>query len=160
MLNSEDFIKRLEHLMEHFGETASSFADKIGVQRSSISHLLSGRNKPSLDFILKISQLYPELNLYWLLEGTEPFLKSDMQEVRIEKIEQPPTLFSENEIVVTAVDSPTLPKDFEPINPSPEQTVSNIEEVVSQKNTGRSVQKIVFFYSDGTFDDYHPAKPK
>ncbi|PZQ78296.1 MAG: XRE family transcriptional regulator, partial [Flavobacterium johnsoniae] len=51
MVNTEDFIKRLEKILDYYNLTASSFADKIGVQRSSISHLLSGRNKPSLDFI-------------------------------------------------------------------------------------------------------------
>ena len=54
MVNTEDFIKRLEFLLEYYSMNAASFADKIGVQRSSLSHLLSGRNKPSLDFILKI----------------------------------------------------------------------------------------------------------
>ena len=54
MVNIEDFIKRLEKILDYYSLTASSFADKIGVQRSSMSHLLSGRNKPSLDFILKI----------------------------------------------------------------------------------------------------------
>ena len=54
MVNTDDFIKRLELILEYYGLNASAFADKIGVQRSSLSHLLSGRNKPSLDFILKI----------------------------------------------------------------------------------------------------------
>ena len=54
MLNIDDFIKRLEKILDYYGLSASVFADKIGVQRSNLSHLLSGRNKPSLDFILKI----------------------------------------------------------------------------------------------------------
>jgi transcriptional regulator with XRE-family HTH domain len=45
------------------------FADKIGVQRSSLSHLLSGRNKPSLDFILKILDVFPDVDLYWMING-------------------------------------------------------------------------------------------
>lgn len=59
--------------MEYYGETASSFADKIGVQRSSISHILSGRNKPSLDFVLKVLAQFPEVELYWLLNGKGSF---------------------------------------------------------------------------------------
>jgi len=51
----EDFTKKLKLLLENEGLTASKFAEKIGVQRSSVSHVLSGRNKPSLDFILKIN---------------------------------------------------------------------------------------------------------
>ena len=53
MINSKDFTDRLKKMMEHYQISASMFADKVGVQRSSISHILSGRNKPSLDFILK-----------------------------------------------------------------------------------------------------------
>lgn len=69
MINSLDFAKRLETVIDYFGETASSFSDKIGVQRSSISHIISGRNKPSLDFIMKILSAYPEVELYWLVNG-------------------------------------------------------------------------------------------
>jgi transcriptional regulator with XRE-family HTH domain len=69
MVNSEAFVKRLETLLEYYGLTASAFADKIGVQRSGISHLLSGRNKPSLEFVMKVVQTFPEVNLYWLLNG-------------------------------------------------------------------------------------------
>jgi transcriptional regulator with XRE-family HTH domain len=73
MINTSEFTKRLEKVMEYYGETASSFADKIGVQRSSISHILSGRNKPSLDFVLKVLAQFPEVELYWLLNGKGSF---------------------------------------------------------------------------------------
>lgn len=73
MINSEGFIKRLKKVIEYYGETASSFAEKIEVQRSSISHILSGRNKPSLDFIMKVLSSYPEVELYWLLNGKGKF---------------------------------------------------------------------------------------
>lgn len=69
--------KRIRTIIEHYGLTVSSFADKIGVQRSSISHLLKGRNKPSLDFVLKVVQTYPEVNLYWLLNGKGQFPTED-----------------------------------------------------------------------------------
>lgn len=73
MINSDDFAKRLQKVIDFYAETASSFSDKIGVQRSSISHILSGRNKPSLDFVLKILSTYPEVELYWLLNGKGEF---------------------------------------------------------------------------------------
>ncbi|RIA09807.1 helix-turn-helix protein [Flavobacteriaceae bacterium MAR_2010_72] len=73
MINSKDFTKRLQKVMDFYGESASSFAEKIGVQRSSISHILSGRNKPSLDFVLKILSSFPEVELYWLLNGKGVF---------------------------------------------------------------------------------------
>ena len=73
MINSEDFIKRLEKILKYYSLSASGFADKIDVQRSSISHLLSGRNRPSLDLVLKINKSFPEVNLYWLLNGKGTF---------------------------------------------------------------------------------------
>jgi len=66
-------IDRLKAVMSHFGLTSSALADAIGVPRSSVSHLLSGRNKPSLDFVLKLIKTYPEVNLYWLLNGKGAF---------------------------------------------------------------------------------------
>jgi transcriptional regulator with XRE-family HTH domain len=73
MINTVDFTKRLQKVIDYYGESSSSFAEKIGVQRSSISHILSGRNKPSLDFILKILSTFPEVELYWLLNGKGTF---------------------------------------------------------------------------------------
>lgn len=73
MINSQDFIKRLQIIIDHYQLSAASLADKIAVQRSSISHLLSGRNKPSLEFVLKLVRQFPEVSLYWLLNGTGNF---------------------------------------------------------------------------------------
>jgi transcriptional regulator with XRE-family HTH domain len=73
MVNTEAFVGRLEEILGFYGLTASSFADRIGVQRSSISHLLSGRNKPSLEFVMKVVKTFPEVNLYWLLNGKGSF---------------------------------------------------------------------------------------
>ncbi|MEJ6583565.1 MAG: helix-turn-helix transcriptional regulator, partial [Crocinitomicaceae bacterium] len=54
MLNNTEIVHRIQNIMNENELSASSFADRIGVQRSSISHILSGRNKPSLDFLAKI----------------------------------------------------------------------------------------------------------
>ena len=76
MVNTVDFINRLKEIIQHHQLTASQFADSIGVQRSSISHILSGRNKPSLDFILKITNTFTAVDIYWLLNGKGSFPKS------------------------------------------------------------------------------------
>ncbi len=73
MVNTEDFVGRLEKIMDFYKVSASAFADKIGVQRSSVSHVLTGRNKPSLEFVMKVVRSYPEVNLYWLLNGKGDF---------------------------------------------------------------------------------------
>ena len=67
MLNTDNFISRLEIIMEKNQLSAAAFAERIGVQRSSVSHILSKRNKPSLDFILKINNSFNEVTLDWLL---------------------------------------------------------------------------------------------
>ena len=96
MINTAEFINRLQNVIDYYGESASSFAETIGVQRSSISHILSGRNKPSLDFVLKVLSAYPDVNLYWLCNGTGSFLsekqvksKSEESSTPIFKNEQP-----------------------------------------------------------------------
>ena len=75
MVNILDFTNRLKKILNYHQLTASLFADKIGVQRSSISHILSGRNKPSLDFILKVTNTFTDVDIYWLLNGKGEFPK-------------------------------------------------------------------------------------
>ncbi|MDA0985651.1 MAG: helix-turn-helix transcriptional regulator, partial [Bacteroidetes bacterium] len=92
MLNIDAFIDRLEQLMENHQLNAASFSEKIGVQRSSLSHILSRRNKPSLDFILKIQAQFDEVDFDWLLLGTSKkvsFAADDLkrQETATEKKE-------------------------------------------------------------------------
>ena len=64
-----DFTEKLKKIIQTEDLTASKFAEKIGVQRSSVSHVLSGRNKPSLDFILKINKSIDNISLDWLLDN-------------------------------------------------------------------------------------------
>ncbi len=75
--------ERLVRIMNSEGLNASLFADRIGVQRSSISHILSGRNKPSLDFLEKILGAYPKYNAEWLVMGTGQVYKAPKQYQRI-----------------------------------------------------------------------------
>lgn len=77
MLDIDLFLNRLELLMENHKLNAAAFAEKIGVQRSSVSHILSRRNKPSLDFILKIESQFEEADFNWLLLGTQNKTSSD-----------------------------------------------------------------------------------
>jgi transcriptional regulator with XRE-family HTH domain len=117
MINNEDFTNRLKELMEHHQISASTFADKVGVQRSSISHILSGRNKPSLDFILKVTSEFKDVDLYWLLNGTGVFPIPIVSKEK--KTIADPSLFNTN-----------------------------------SETSGKKIQRIVVFYSDGTFDEY------
>lgn len=125
MINTVDFTERLQKVITFYEETASSFAEKIGVQRSSISHILSGRNKPSLDFVMKVLHSYPEVDLYWLMNGKGQFPKT----IKSEKIES--LKFSES-------------------NPEPLTQIPN-----SKNSTNVSdIDKIIIFYKDGSFKSY------
>ena len=76
MVNISEFTSRLKKIMDFHQLSASMFADKVGVQRSSISHILSGRNKPSLDFVLKVTSEFSDVDMYWLLNGKGSFPKN------------------------------------------------------------------------------------
>jgi len=73
MIDITEFNSRLEKIINYYGLSASAFSEKISVQRSSISHIISGRNKPSLDFINKVLKAFPEIDLFWLLSGRGKF---------------------------------------------------------------------------------------
>ena len=156
MVNTDEFIKRLELLLDYYSLNASAFADKIGVQRSSLSHLLSGRNKPSLDFILKILEVFPDVDLYWILNGKGNFPKnSDEKKTEIiagKIISAPPpipqnltikNLFSSSEI-------PVVKNTVENRNP-----ITN--ENITISTSSNEIDKIVIFYKNGTFKDYKPS---
>jgi predicted transcriptional regulator len=147
MVNSEDFIKRLEFILDYYSLSASGFADKIGVQRSSLSHLLSGRNKPSLDFILKILEFFPEIDLYWILNGQGNFLK-----MKNEKNAPSPT---------PNFDEKILEKTFSTAKSFEKNTTQETEKIISQEKklletNPNSIEKIVILYADGKFKEYNP----
>lgn len=72
-METNAIIGRLEELLAFYGLSAAAFADKVQVQRSSVSHLLTGRNKPSLEFVLKVVNSFSEVTLDWLLSGKGAF---------------------------------------------------------------------------------------
>ena len=139
MFDQQKFIARLQKIMNYYEINASTLADSLGVLRSSISHLLSERNKPSLDFVLKITEKYPEIDLYWLLYGKGTFPKEEPREEPKEKF--PPKK-------VTPIAPPEIP--FPPIEPPQEKP---IEKNVPLKDIPKKeVQKIIFFYKDNSFE--------
>ena len=147
MVNSEDFIKRLEFIIEYYSLSASSLADKIGVQRSSLSHLLSGRNKPSLDFIIKILEVFPEVDLYWILNGKGSFPKNETQ-----KISNTPTPITEIKFEENVFEETKKQETGNPISP---KKISNIQDTITYSNKDK-IEKIVIFYTNGKFVEYNP----
>lgn len=147
MVNIEEFIKRLETILDYYSLTASSFADKISVQRSSMSHLLSGRNKPSLDFILKLVEEFPEVTFEWILNGNGSFPKEDFVAPTLSKIESEKITETqkENDLFSTSVE---IKKEE-----NEEKNNSSSKFVLPNEN---QIEQIVIFFKDGSFKNYHP----
>ena len=137
---------RLKEVIAYYNLTSSTFADSIEVQRSSISHLLSGRNKPSLDFVMKVVQKFPEVDLYWFLYGKGNFPKKEekfeqkMQKENQEEKTATPSLFSENEISEQQVENK-----------------SNTQFSAIEKNSknDKKISRIILFFEDGSFEAYN-----
>mgnify|MGYP002526900481 CR=1 FL=1 len=173
-------INRINLILQAKNITAKQFADEIGIQPSGMSHILGGRNNPSLEFVSKVIRRYPEIDANWLLLG-----KGEMYgEYRMMHPEGEPTLFS-MEAPSPAPDdtrvSDAIPEiehhtpaqellvDQEPKSETaPQQEVEYGTDVESepasspQKETapivsdGRRLVKILFFYDDYTFSEYRP----
>ena len=135
---------RILEIIENSGLTPSEFADKIEVQRSAISHITSGRNNPSLDFLIKIKNAFPEIDTDWLIFGIE---KEEIYEEISDEKEN-----TEN----SATSHPTLFDLFE--------TDENVEETQSEEENSRKISKdkkmvrALLFFSDGSFEEFVPSE--
>jgi len=73
-------VDRIRQVMEHVELSPSFFADEIGVQRSSVSHILSGRNKPSLEMVTRLLNRFPEINPVWIITGNGEMVQLNLFE--------------------------------------------------------------------------------
>ncbi len=147
MVNIDEFAGRIQKVIDYYSLSASGFADKVGVQRSSISHILSGRNKPSLDFVMKILKAFPEVDLYWLLNGKGTFPKSETPPP-VQKVETPTPTDSQN--LFTEVQSEK--KEVEASTNIPQQPQKILERQISSAE--KEIDKVIIFYKDGTYQLY------
>ena len=212
----ESIVERIIALMEYYSLSPSAFADRIDVQRSSMSHLVSGRNKPSLDFIQKVLNQFIDINPTWLIMGTGPMKQlalfddsgkvsepvplpitappTDTETTTNQEVIPPKAATLQEEIKQNSTAVETVPtanslqtewgnsisESMQPeqvIAPTPEPKVqpnpvppvapviqhpnpANIASVETSKektmNNDKKVVKIVFFYSDNTFESFNP----
>lgn len=136
MVNATDFTKRLEKIMDYYALSAAALAEEIDFNRSTISHLLSGRNKPSLEFVMKLYQKFPEIAMDWLLFGKGSFPSLS---------EKPNSYESTNQKTASEAKSMAnrTVKDYEAQNRPTEDT-----------SLFNGIEKIVIFYADGSFKVY------
>ena len=152
MLNTTDFAQRLQQVMDYYGLNAAAFADSLEIQRSGISHLLSERNKPSLDFILKLIEKFPEVDMYWITQGKGSFPRKE--ETHSISPRKQPDLFSDiPEIEMTPTPSPTVATPAHEKAIQEPVTAPIIEEKLSVlTDTHKKIKRIIFFYEDSHFE--------
>lgn len=174
--------ERISKVIEYSRLTPSEFADEIDVQRSSISHITSGRNKPSLEFIIKIKSRFPELLWDWLVTGEGEMLKSEVPEIKISEEQSDedqvrttplPDLFTmineddefgadetDSELPQASSGESVIPaQDKAPEKISDSQRLENSpEEILSQVigNQTNKIKRIVLFYENGKFESFEP----
>lgn len=142
---------RLMKIITSEGLTSSMLADEMGIQRSGISHILSGRNYPSFDFLQKLLTRFPKLNAEWLILGQGSMYKttatnlSDLFTLPVPEQKTPvsPTLPIKNEISSSV-------KDDKKESPVSQPEISPSDE------PQKTIEKIIILYTDKTFSSYFP----
>jgi bacteriophage CI repressor helix-turn-helix domain len=168
MLNTSDFVVRLQTIMDYYGLSASAFADALEIQRSGISHLLSERNKPSLDFILRLVEKFPEVDMYWITQGKGIF--PPVKEAEKEpKAAYPIDLFSQELSQSTAQKSVVENKQTIDVVEKEDSDITNIITSVNKStkvtapetikaqgnantNVNKEIQRIIIFYTNKKFE--------
>lgn len=108
--------ERVKLIMKANRLNATQFAEVIGVKPANLSHILSGRNKPSMDFLEKVALTFPNVNASWLLTGE---IRSESEELNLNPGEKP-----------------------------------KIEATQAEQRNQSEIEKIVVFYTDGTYKMY------
>lgn len=161
--------KRLQQFLELENLTPARLADILGVQRSGMSHILSGRNKPGYDFILKLLTKFPELSADWFITGKgKPYKKADSYPAAPAEIEAS-DLFNtakmsdeenENENVYPANDENSAHiidnKDVTSQIRLPQRDENEkIGNSIPSMGKIRKIKRITIFYDDGSFEEFY-----
>ena len=139
---------KFEFLLKNKGLNATSLARMLEIQPSGLSHILSGRNKPSFDLVVKILRIFPDINPDWLLLDSDQIFRSDdvaaplLPSYRAERAEQSSVLpFDEvaNREVLEGVNGEK--NELPPIFTTP-------------RNPNKKVERVIILYSDRSFESY------
>jgi transcriptional regulator with XRE-family HTH domain len=170
-------INRIELILKTQNLTPTQFADAIGIQRSSMSHILARRNNPSLDFVTKVLNRFPEINAEWLLTGKNQMLSIGTSHPTPPTVQTPQTIIqtpefewdnagSSTEFIrseVEGLDRKSMPTvtvaEPQKISPTlPVQTSVDHEKIppASKRDLSQNsdIERIIVFFTDGTFKSY------
>ena len=136
--------ERLNQIIEQRGLTATKFAALIGVNASTISHILAGRNKPGFDIINNIAKTFPDIDLGWLITGNGSMYTSSSKKEN--------NHFSEEHTLID-LDEPKKQTDT-PIQKKEKKTEIEIIGKAIAKSPTKKIKRIVLFFEDGSFEDY------
>lgn len=149
--------EKLEFIRQKEQMNASELAKKLGVEASAISHIKSGRNKPSFDFVVKILAAFPHINPDWLLLDRGPYSRADVSDTV-------PLADVAADVVREDISSPagevSLFDAAENIAFSQGvQSAQNCEELnfPLPQRSGKIVERIIVLYSDKSFESYNPS---
>jgi transcriptional regulator with XRE-family HTH domain len=140
--------ERIFEFLKAENKSSSLFAEEIGVQPSGVSHILSGRNNPSLDFIIKMLEKYRYLSTEWLLFGKGSMYKDGSGM---------PSLFDQD-LTHAELKSERSVQPRNDLPEVPDNHMADIKQVHDSEISGAAVTRIVWFYSDGSFREYSPRR--
>ncbi len=135
----EEIKDRLAHILRAKNLTASQFADLMKIQASNVSHLLNGRNKPSLDFLMKLKEVFPEYSFDWIILGKKPITINEPNPVVTEDQQMKFDEVEEEKII-----------EFDEV----EEKNANVTQIL--ENQG--IERIIVVYKDKTFEILKPRQ--
>lgn len=172
----QDIKDRIMHLMKTKNINATQLAEIMSIQRSGISHILSGRNKPGTDFIIKLKESFPEFSLDWLLMGKGPATLSQAVVAAgnnpSQATSKQPSLFDFTTTRQNADEATTVKKEQQAVEKPPTVVASKLEpheqqaqepEQTKKENPPlkagdeKKIVKLIFVYDDNTFRAINPA---
>lgn len=151
---------RIKEILEYYNLSASRFAETLNTQPSSISHILSGRNKPSVDLLEKIALNFNDINMTWLVTGNGSMLNKEIIPYYEDELTAPPlpkkTLSKIEEKKEDLFSQVTEQVTQNNMNEKIERNINRINEntSISDIKITKEIDQIVIFYKDGSFKNY------
>lgn len=152
---------RIAQIMQKEGLSNVEFAEKIGISTSSLSHIFNGRNKPSLEVVMRIHKAYPHINLNWLLYGEGP-MTEESQEEKPEAISGIDFMWDNTSEKLEIAANPSDVSDFgqknggnNPIYPTKEIVREEIKYI---EKPHPKITEIRIFFDNGTYEVFKPDK--
>ena len=143
--------RRLEQFLKAENITQAQFADVINVARASISHILSGRNKPGFEFIQNMAFHYPNLNLDWLITGKGKMYKNNLPIAEGFQKQENLSLFSKEESDFNYTKSPSKSYNED----IPQNILEEKESIFDNgpKENNKKINKVIILYDDNTYKE-------